>query len=410
MLYAHGPFPTRLIIQPDDSFTLLEAAGYAKQISPGCIAMLPLGVLALNRISGAIQNACHRHGFWEIGMPLLQQLTLWQESGRWEKYPGLFCETTIGGDKRFVINPTEEEAIIDAFRSAAFTDDDLPLRLFQISERVRNEIRPAFGFVRSRCFLLADLYAIAQNADQCEEEALRIESVVSDVIAWTGLPVQHGLYLPSTLGVPVYSYWVPSVSKQCLVTVCASCGSSFRVRDKMLRCPTCTDQSFHQVEAAEIGDVTRNGNILTTAMSARTTNGREPVYVAMAGIGVSRLLQLLAEKYHDADGLAWPIRMAPFQFHLISNQARIEEAGALYEQLQSLGYDVLFDTRPFGIGRLLIDADLLGLPVRVVFGKKTVAGTFEVTIRRTKQTTTIVASPAALLEHFQTVRNQEDQG
>ncbi|MFA6397111.1 MAG: hypothetical protein WCW84_14190, partial [Sulfurimonas sp.] len=134
MLYEHGPFPTHRIRDGDsDGFSFLEAAGYIKTVSPGCIAFLPLGMATLHRINSTLRSIFEDFCFWEMSLPLLQKYDLWEESGRALKYPGLLCETIIGEDsKRYVINPTQEEAVLDIFRSAAFLREDLPVRLFHI--------------------------------------------------------------------------------------------------------------------------------------------------------------------------------------------------------------------------------------------------------------------------------------
>lgn len=409
MIYGNGLFPTQRIGRKSDGFSLLETTGYTKVVSPGCIALLPLGVLVIQNIAAAVRRSCQRHGFWEVALPLLQKYELWQESGRAEKYPGLLCETTVGDDKRYVINPTQEEAILDLFRSSAFLASDLPLRFFQIGERIRNEIRPAYGLIRSRCFTLADIYALALDEGQSEEEAQRIEMIMNDVLTWTKLPVRKGVHYPSMSGVSIYSYWTPSATKQCIVLVCRACGSSYRARDLLTSCPSCSATKFESVEAAEIGDVMRSGEALAGVMSARGINSKKPVHMAMAGIGLSRLLQLLAEYYRDDNGLAWPIRMAPFRFHIIAVPTRSSEARDLYTSLQSAGYDTLLDLRPHSFGRLLIDADLLGFPVRLVFGNKTASGNFEVKYRRTGETTTVSSNNLGnFLYQVDEVQRKED--
>lgn len=386
MQFSNGLFPTQLPkMESSDGFVWLEAAGYVKPVSPGCIALLPLGVIMLQKIASIVRFACQKHGFWEVALPLLQKHELWQESGRAEKYPGLLCETMVG-DKCYVINPTQEEAILDLFRSAGFLEGDLPLRFFQIGERTRNEVRPANGLIRSRCFTLTDIYALARTEAECEGEAKKIETVMDEVLEWTGLPIHKGVYYPSAMNVPAYSYWVPSATKQCTVPVCCTCGASYRVRKELIACPSCSSTDFELIEAAEIGDVMRSGTSLSEIMNAKTSNGDAPVHVTMAGIGLSRLLQLLAEYYHDKDGFSWPIRMAPFQIHVVATSARYEEANNLYAKLRSTGCEVLFDLRLQSFGRLLIDADLIGIPVRIVFGSKTPSGTFEVKCRQTGET------------------------
>lgn len=376
MICEHSLFPTRKVQGEVDGFTLLEAAGYVKTLSPGCTALLPLGSRSLAKISQALRGIYHDHGFNEVSLPLLQKYDLWEESGRAAKYPGLLCETMVG-EKRFVINPTQEEAVLDLFRICDFRTKDLPVRVFHIGERLRNEKRPAHGLIRSRSFTLLDAYALTRNSQECELAALDLERVMDEIIAWTALPVQRGMYFPSTMGVPTYSYWVPSVTKQCIVPQCTSCGASFRVKIALECCPHCGESALVMIEAAELGDVMRSGDILSSVMQITPTHSREPLHVAMMGLGVSRLLQLIAEYNHDDRGLMLPYRVAPFAVHIVADAARSVDARELYDTVRREGYEVLLDLRDESIGRRLIDADLIGAPVAVLFGKKTRTGVFE---------------------------------
>lgn len=382
MIYEHSFFPTKKPDAESDGFSLLEASGFVKVISPGCIALLPFGTALLQKVSHAIRTIAADHGFSEVALPLLQKYDLWEESGRAAKYPGLLCETIIG-DKRFVINPTQEEAVLDLFRQSGFLARDLPIRVFHLGERVRNEIRPAHGLIRSRSFTLVDLYALTHSAEDSELAARDLESVMDEVIKWAGLPARRGMYFPSTMGVPTYSYWIPSVTKQCIVPVCRNCGASYRVREELKTCPSCEHSEFDLVDGAEIGDVMRSGNNLSSIMQATPANSDVPVHVAMMGLGVSRLLQLIAENHHDDKGLVFPYHIAPYLVHMVAGDARTLEARELYHALKRAGHSVLLDLRKQSLGRRLVDADLLGAPFRVVLGNKTAAGSYEVRNRLT---------------------------
>lgn len=375
--------PTHNVKENSTSFEYLESAGYAKTITPGCIGYLPLGLSVLEQIQKALAEICQRNGYWKISMPLLQKRELWEESGRAAKYPGLLCETTIGENGRYVINPTQEEAVLDLLRQVQFKKSDLPLRMFQISDRVRNEIRPAHGLIRSRCFTLADLYSISENEAEAEREALLLESIMKDFFAWLGFPMKQGIYFPSTMGVSVYSYWTPSTSKQCIISLCSNCDSSFRPKTPLLTCPACNEESIELVEGAEIGDVMRSHTSLSAPLGVHPMGNSEPVHIAMTGIGTSRVLQLIAAEYHDERGLTLPIRIAPFDCHIVADRSRAEQGVNLHGQLTKAGRRPLLDNREINFGRKLIDTDLIGMPIQILLGKKTEANTFELRFRRT---------------------------
>lgn len=391
MLYDQTLFPTsRLPAGTADGFSVLQAAGYARSIGPGLVALSSLGTATLQRFTDRLRSQFERFGIPEITLPLLQRSELWEVSGRYAKYGPVLAETTLGEDaRRFVINPTQEEAILDLFRTLAPHQRPLPFRSFQIGERVRNEPRPAHGLIRSRSFLLADAYALSGSEAESRMEMERMESFIHELAAWLGLPSR-----PARIhGTSGASFWVPSATKQCRVTVCQSCGGSFRSKAELVSCPACSSDSIGEALGVEIGDVTTSGSVLTAALGISGPEGA-PRFLTVMGIGMSRILQLLAEYHHDDRGLVWPVELAPFRYYLVTNEAGYELASATYDSLRRSGSPVLFDTRRIPIGRSLIDADLVGIPYRLLFGGKEHPGQIEISIRKTGER--VAVPPAGL--------------
>ncbi len=408
MLYSSGLFRTMLPQQSSaDGLVWLESAGYTKLISSGCIALLPPAVLILEKISEVFRKFCQEQGFWEIFLPSLQEMDLWEKSGRAKRFTGMFCETTLRDGKKYVINPTQEEAMVNLFCKSGFRDKDLPLRFFQIGERVRNELQPSHGLVRSRSFVMGDMYILAQDASSLEEEMQRIENVMRSFLIWLGLPFKQSSYFFAPSEVPVDSFWVPSATKQCEVYACSACDNSYRFGKVMPKvCPNCSGK-MEAVSAVEIGDVVRHGTIISEKMEAVPIGSTKPVYTAVGGVGLSRLIQILAENYHDNHGLAWPIKIAPFEIHLIAAQERAEEAKELTKNLEQSGCKILLDLRNQSIGRSLIDADLLGMPLRVVLARKTPAGQFDVKVRKTGEV--FIGNIEELLKRKKLLYEEESQ-
>lgn len=380
MHYDQTLFPTsRLPSGTADGFAVLQAAGYARSIGPGLVALSALGAATLQRFADRLRVQFERFGISEIALPLLQRRELWEVSGRYAKYGPVLAETTLGEDaRRFVINPTQEEAILDLFRALGPSREQLPFRSFQISERVRNEPRPAHGLIRSRSFLLADAYALSGSEAENRTEMERMESFIRELALWLGLPAR-----PARIhGTSGASFWVPSATKQCRVTVCQNCSGSFRSKDEFVLCPACSSGDIGEVLGVEIGDVTTSGSVLTAALGIAGP-GEAPCFLAVMGIGMSRILQLLAEYHHDDRGLVWPVQLAPFRYHMVTTEAGYELASATHELLERSGSRALFDARRLPIGRSLIDADLVGLPYRLLFGGKAHPGQIEVSVRKT---------------------------
>lgn len=381
-----GLFPTsRPANGKHDPCTLLQAAGYVKQISSGCWAFLPLGLMVLHKINQAFRESCSQAGFSEVYLPMLQKLELWNESGRITKYKNMLAMTTVG-KQNFVINPTQEEAILDLFRSSGFKTSDLPVRIFQISERLRNELRPANGLMRTRSFVLGDIYSLTSDENSARNEVELVEQIFSHFLGWTGLEYQIGRYMPSILGAHTSSYWVNSPSKQFQAYLCKACGSSFRFTEKDSLVSPCCHLEMVPVDAIEIGDVMRSGCLFSEKMKVYPVNSLDkPVFVTMAGLGVGRLVQILAEKHSDQTGLTWPKKFSPFDCHFVVNTKRRQEAYEVSADLESLGYRVIIDDRDMSMGRQLVDCDLIGMPVRVVMSDRQDNGNLEVSIRKTRQ-------------------------
>lgn len=383
MICTNGLFPTHRITKLDGA-AILDAAGYTKQVATGLITLLPFAVIVLRNITDEIRRIYEKYNFAEISLPLLQKCKLWEESGRISKYKNVLCETKIGNNQRYVINATQEEAVLDLFRSSTFRANDLPLCLFHIGERARNEIRPAHGLIRARCFVLADAYALCHNAEQMEEVSQDLEKMLIDVAEWIGFSPKKGLYYPLPMESKKYSFWIPSTSKQCLFFVCHKCDISYRTHKEMPKsCPNCLSLDFSLVDAIEIGDVVNSGIVLSNKMNVHVAGTKDPVHVTLMGIGIYRLLQVAAEYYHDQNGLTWPIRIAPYVVQLITTVEREREARELYTVLEIANCKTLFDLRNLPIGRKLVDADLFGIPIRIVIGNKTRIGNFDVKERKT---------------------------
>lgn len=380
MLYNQSLFPTsRLPSGTLDGFAILQAGGYVRSVGQGLIALSPLGTAFLQYFATRLRDQFERFGFPEITLPLLQRTDLWEESGRYAKYGSVLAETSLGEDaRRFVINPTQEEAVLDLFRMLGMTRPQLPLRCFQIGERVRNEPRPAHGLIRSRCFSLADAYALSEDEALSREEMRQMEAFIRVLITQLDIPARQA----RIYGTEGSSFWVPSSTKQCRVSVCQSCGESFRVKARLKECPTCSSDAIDEVEGVEIGDVTTSGAILTRALGIYGVD-QSPYYLAVMGIGLSRIMQLLAEYHHDDRGIVWPVQFAPFRYHLVTTEAGYELARATYDCMQRSSDRVLFDDRRCPIGRALIDADLIGVPYRLLFGGKEHPGKIEVSVRKT---------------------------
>lgn len=378
----HQAFPVPLkrpAAPATDGWTWLAAAGYVAAVAPGCIALLPFGQRVISRLAETFRVTLGKLGYGECVFPVLQPASLWEASGRGARFAGgLF--TTEGGNARFVVNPTLEEVVLATTRQA-HPRAGTPLRLFQISDRARNETRPAHGLVRGRTFLLADCYAVAANEADARQEAERLRGGLTQFLQWTGLPARWASVSPSRAGIRTDSLWLPTTTPQCAVQVCGGCSASFRHAEPTERCPACSS-ALAEMPAAEVADVVCDDTAIAAAMGERLA-GRAR-HLTVAGCGLSRLLQLLAERYHDDRGLYWPHRLAPYDVHIVAAPDRAAEAALLESHIVRAGGDALL-TVADRLPRGLVDAELIGVPIQAVLGAHTAPGTVETRFRGTDE-------------------------
>lgn len=362
-----------------DGWTWLAAAGYVAAVAPGCVAVLPFGQRVIRRLTKTFRAMLEQNGYGECAFPVLQPASLWEASGRGARFAGGLFETE-GGNARFVVNPTQEEVVLAVTRQA-HVRPGAPLRLFQVSDRARNETRPAHGLVRGRTFLLADCYAVAADDADAAEEAARLRGALDSFLRGTGLVPRWARVSPTRGGVRTDSLWVPTVTPQCVVHACGSCAASFRDAAPLAACAACGGM-LTEVAAAEVADVVCNDTAIAAAMGEPLA-GRSR-HLTVAGLGLSRLLQLLAERYHDERGLCWPHRLAPYDLHIVAAPNRAAEAEKLEAHVTRAGGDV-FVTVAERLPRGLIDAELIGVPIQAVLGARTAPGTVETRFRGTDE-------------------------
>lgn len=356
---------------------LLNAGGYVLKQGAGLYVLLPLGTMLLRNIESIIHQEAKAAGFCELCAPSLQDSKLWESSGRLERFSDCMFFTKGNNTVNYILGASAEEVY------TKLADTKMPgesLAIYSLGERFRNEYRPTSGLVRSNAFRLADFYYIGSDANDVKNEGVpKLAALLESTFAKLGFAAKPALRvfnngLDEASQGALYSYWTESESKQCQVYSCSQCGQYYRT--KLDCCPTC-QSSITQIDATELGDV----NYLNNSISRRMLNAgliRNESYMAIAGIGVTRCMQLLAEKNRYKDGFVWPRDIAPFEIQIIPNKARLREANNLVDRMQTFCHRVLLDDRDCGLGRKFIDADLIGAPIRITLGNNTPVGVFEI--------------------------------
>ena len=375
--------------------TMLRA-GMVKQSAAGIYTWLPLGLRVLRKVEQIVREEQNRAGALEILMPTLQSADLWKESGRYEAYGKEMLRMTDRHERELLYGPTAEEVVTDVFRTYVRSYKDLPKQLYQIGWKFRDEIRPRFGVMRGREFLMKDNYSFdldfagAQKSYDTMYAAylrtfarmgLRAIPVSADPGAIGGNMSHEFQILAETGESQVYydaafdDIDVGNADAATLTTL----KSLYAAADEKHNAETCTvpKERLKTARGIEVGHIFYFGTKYSKPMGAVVTgpNGDEiTVEMGSYGIGVSRLVGAIIEASHDDNGAIWPEAVAPFDVGVVNLKTGDAKCDAMaedvYTKLQVAGRDVLYDDRDERAGVKFARMDLIGLPWQVVIGPK----------------------------------------
>ncbi len=402
------------------SHRLMLRAGLIRQQSAGIYAWLPLGLRVLNKISAIVREEQARAGAQEILMPTVQSADLWRESGRYDAYGKEMLRIRDRHDREMLYGPTNEEMVTDIVRAYVRSYKDLPLNLYHIQWKFRDEIRPRFGTMRSREFLMKDAYSFDIDADGARHSYNRMFVAYLRTFARMGLkaiPMQADtgpiggdlshefIILASTGESEVFCH------KDFLDFPTPPADTDFddvaglrAIFDRWTSLYAATSEKHDpstfeaiapgkQVSARgiEVGHIFYFGTKYSEPFKASVTgpDGREHLlHMGSYGIGPSRLVAAIVEASHDDAGIIWPDAVAPFHVSLINLKVGDEATDAASRRLETAlaarGFDVLYDDRDERPGAKFATADLIGSPWQVLVGPKSLAeGKVEVKRRAT---------------------------
>jgi len=344
------------------SHQLMIRAGLIHQISAGIYSYLPMGVRVLKRIEAIVRQYLDPVA-QEVLLPVLIPSGLWQQSGRWDKYGPELFRVADRHNNDFCLGPTHEEVICSLASYGIRSYKQLPVTLYQIQTKFRDEIRPRSGLMRGREFSMKDAYSFHATAECLDRQYD------------TMMGIYHALF--EALG---------------LATICVPADSGAIGGDQSAEFVTQTE------EPIELGHIFKLGHVYSAPMQAEfhASNGQQqPFFMGCYGIGIGRTMAAIIEAHHDADGMCWPPAVAPFQLVIIvantKNTTQMTEAQALYDRLNAQ-YSVVLDDRDSSVGAKFKDANLIGYPLQVVVGKHIEAQAVEVIDRRSRASTQVPLS------------------
>lgn len=369
---------------------LLTRAGFVHKLMAGVYSFLPLGMRVLNKIENIVRDEMNKIDGREILMPALHPREIWDQTDRWDKMDILY-KLVGAGDRDLALGPTHEEVVTPLMAQQIQSYRDLPVAVYQIQTKFRNEARAKSGLLRGREFRMKDLYSFHATQEDLDRYYERAVQAYHNVFRRCGLGDMTLLTYASGGAFSKYSHEFQTITPYGEDTIYRVPGTDVAINKEILDdkevlrelIPNYKDgdeKNLEEVKAIEVGNIFKLGTRFSESFSANFTPAEgapRPVIMGCYGIGPSRLMGTVAECLSDERGLIWPREIAPFQVHIVSLLRGEEEgvaATALYEKFKAQGIDVLLDDRPNAqAGEKLADADLMGIPHRVVISKKTLA-------------------------------------
>ncbi len=363
------------------SHKLLVRAGFIDQLMAGVFSFLPLGWKVHEKIADIIREEMNRIGGQELFLPALQKKEQWLETKRWETIDPPLFKFEDRHKRKLALGPTHEEIITDLVRRFVESYRDLPLALYQIQNKFRNEMRSTGGLLRTREFIMKDLYSFHADPDDLGSFFSKVKEAYFRIFKRCGVEALACQASGGTIGgETTYEFQVPSSSGEDTVLKCKGCSHVFN--EEVLEetgsksCPQCENKNFEEISTIEAGHIFNLGTEYSKKMKAVYTdkNGEERlIWMGCYGIGIGRLMSTIVEVSHDEKGIIWPKGVSPYQAHLlVLEQALKKEGEKTYKHLLDQNIDVLYDDRKEASpGTKFAEADLVGIPVRLVVSKKT---------------------------------------
>lgn len=356
----------------------LLKAGFIDKLMAGSFTLLPLGFRVVEKIKQIIREEMDATGANEMLMPLLHPKEIWNETGRWESAKEIMYQLKKD-NKEYGLSFTHEEIVMDLIRKRTQSFKDFPIKVYHFSTKFRDEPRAKSGILRGREFLMKDLYSAHVSVEDMDKYYWEVADAYLKTFKRIGLDAKiveaaGGVFTDAH----THEFQVLCEQGEDTIYYC-DCGKCNFAQNKEIfkgtagdKCP-CGKCEGKIVEAKsiEVGNIFPLGTMYSEKMGFQfqdSDGSKKPVVLASYGIGPTRILGTLVEIFHDDKGIIWPENVAPYQVHLIGLSA---DADKIYERFLSENVEILYDDRDVSAGEKFNDADLIGIPVRLVVSAKT---------------------------------------
>jgi len=360
---------------------LLTRAGFVYKEMAGVYTFLPLGLRVIEKIKDIIREELNKIGAFELKMTTLQQKDIWEKTGRWnEKNVDDWFRTNLKNGTELGLAFTHEEPLTNIMKNYIASYKDLPVYAYQFQTKFRNELRAKSGIMRGREFIMKDLYDFSSNKEEHDKFYEKMKEVYMKIFNRVGIGGKTYLTMSSGGSFSKYSFEFQTISDAGEDVILYDEKKKIAINKDDYSEEIFTDFNlkkeelkFMEAKSIEVGDIYTLGEKYSKALGLtyKDKKGDEKVvYMGSYGIGIPRLMGTVVEIFNDEKGIIWPESVAPFKAHLLSLNQN-EKAEELYKKLEQAGIEVLYDDRDARPGEKFADADLIGIPYRIVVSAKT---------------------------------------
>ena len=402
------------------SHQLMLRSGMIRRVTSGIYTWLPIGLKVLRKVENIVREEMDASGAQEVLMPMVQPKELWEETQRWEKMGPELLRIQDRHERDFCLGPTHEEVITDLIRNNVKSYKELPLNLYQIQTKFRDEVRPRYGVMRGREFLMKDSYSFNLDEDSLNESYVLMKEAYKKILDRLGLQFKIVKADSGAIGGDA-SEEFHVLAENGEDTIAISDSSDFAINTELLLeegedieslqgKPSPDGEGIIEIKKGiEVGHIFQLGKVYTDAMKANVLDNEgkaQNLYMGCYGIGVSRLVAAAIEQNNDDKGIIWPEAMTPFEVNIIAigfdKDKKIAKASTdLYSKLSSMGYEVMLDDRKDGYGTKMKDAELIGIPINVIIGKQYLQnGEIELKHRDGQSSIGKVEDIATIFDHY----------
>ena len=345
---------------------LLIRGGFVDKLGAGIYSYLPLGLKVVEKIKNIVREEMNNIDGQEVLMPGLQPKESWEKTGRWN-VPEMYKIK----DEDYGLGWTHEEVITPIAQKFLNSEKDFPKYVYQIQTKYRNEPRAKSGLLRGREFMMKDMYSFHLTQEDLDAYYEKVIEAYMKVFERCGLK-DYTYYTLAAGGAFTenftHEFQTLTEAGEDIIYICSKCNRAINKEVKQDKCPWCGNDVFTEKKSIEVGNIFRLGTKYSDAFNFKI-NGKS-IIMGCYGIGISRLLGTIVEVFHDEKGIIFPKSVAPYDIYLIDIKSN-GEAEKLYKALEEKGYEVLFDDRDKTPGEKFSDADLIGIPLRLVVSEKT---------------------------------------